>query len=195
MTKTVFWQCLFYALAFYITWPILFSVYLASVDLNGPLGLTLTVAFVAPLQGFNNFLVYIRPRFFHKVATPSQRQLEQEESSTEKTSFSQRIRISSLRFGQPVERRQQSNVHVYLDPSVLIASENDTAKDQVEQRERSGCDFPQKDKSVRFTVGETPLSEVSQEMPDADPERENAGKGSRSKTNLSMPMPSPAELE
>ena len=62
LESQVFWQCLFYVLAFYITWPILFSVYLASVDVNGPLGLTLTVAFVAPLQGFNNFLVFVRPK-------------------------------------------------------------------------------------------------------------------------------------
>ncbi|CAB9527065.1 expressed unknown protein [Seminavis robusta] len=60
--RAVFWQCLFYMLAFYVTWPILFSVYLASVDVHGPLRLTLTVAFVAPLQGFNNWLVYIRPK-------------------------------------------------------------------------------------------------------------------------------------
>lgn len=62
MRSKVFWQCVCYVLAFYITWPILFSVYLASVDVNGPLGLTLTVAFVAPLQGFSNFLVFIRPQ-------------------------------------------------------------------------------------------------------------------------------------
>ena len=62
LESQVFWQCLFYVLAFYITWPILFSAYLASVDVDGPLGLTLTVAFVAPLQGFDNFLVFVRPK-------------------------------------------------------------------------------------------------------------------------------------
>lgn len=62
LEKEVFWQCLFYVLAFYITWPIMFSVYLASVDVNGPLGLTLTIAFLAPLQGFWNALVYLRPK-------------------------------------------------------------------------------------------------------------------------------------
>ena len=68
---TVFWQCLFYVLAFYITWPILFGVYLASVDANGPLWLTLIVAFVAPLQGFNNFLVYVRPKLSSTTTTRS----------------------------------------------------------------------------------------------------------------------------
>ncbi|CAB9503330.1 expressed unknown protein [Seminavis robusta] len=63
MEQAVFWQCLFYVMAFYITWPILFSVYLASLDDKVRIfGLSLTVAFVAPLQGFNNFLVYIRPK-------------------------------------------------------------------------------------------------------------------------------------
>ena len=41
----------FSVLAFYISWPILFSVYLASIDQRRPLGLTVLVAFVAPLQG------------------------------------------------------------------------------------------------------------------------------------------------
>ena len=62
LERDVFRQCFFYTCAFYISWPILFSVYLASVDVKGPFGLTLTVAFVAPLQGFNNFLVYLRPK-------------------------------------------------------------------------------------------------------------------------------------
>lgn len=57
LEKQVFWQCFFYVLAFYTTWPILFAVYLASVDIGGPYGLTMTIAFVVPLQGFNNFLV------------------------------------------------------------------------------------------------------------------------------------------
>lgn len=58
----VFWQCLSYMMAFYSSWPILNAVYLASVDVNGPLGLTLLVAFLAPLQGFNNWCVYMRPK-------------------------------------------------------------------------------------------------------------------------------------
>lgn len=62
LEKDVFWQCVSYVLAFYITWPIMFAVYLASVDIEGPLGLTILVAFVAPLQGFNNFLVFITPK-------------------------------------------------------------------------------------------------------------------------------------
>lgn len=53
LEQEVFWQCVFYVLAFYISWPILFSVYLKSIDVGGPIGLTLTVAFVAPLQGKN----------------------------------------------------------------------------------------------------------------------------------------------
>ena len=62
LEREVFWQCLWYCVAFYVTWPVMFAVYLASVDVNGPLALTLTVAFVAPLQGFSNWLVYVRPK-------------------------------------------------------------------------------------------------------------------------------------
>jgi len=62
MRKEVFWQCCWYVLAFYVTWPIMFCVYLTSIDVGGPYGLAVTVAFVAPLQGFSNFLVYVRPK-------------------------------------------------------------------------------------------------------------------------------------
>ena len=63
LTKTL-WQCLFYTLAFSITWPMVFAVYLESVDMNGYY-IALFYAFVAPLQGFNNFLVYVRPRIMN----------------------------------------------------------------------------------------------------------------------------------
>ena len=44
LEQAVFWQCFYYVLAFYISWPILFAVYLFSIDENGPFGLALTVA-------------------------------------------------------------------------------------------------------------------------------------------------------
>lgn len=71
LLQQVFWQSLFYACAFYVTWSILFSVYLASVDVNGPFGLTMTVAFVAPLQGFSNGLVFIRPQVLRSIKSRS----------------------------------------------------------------------------------------------------------------------------
>jgi hypothetical protein len=40
----------------------MFSVYLGSVDAEGPLRLSMTVAFVTQLQGFSNFLVFVRPQ-------------------------------------------------------------------------------------------------------------------------------------
>jgi len=62
----VFWQAILYTLSFYITWPILFSVYIAATDYTegydkGNYTLPAIVSFVAPLQGFSNFLVYARP--------------------------------------------------------------------------------------------------------------------------------------
>jgi hypothetical protein len=46
----VFYQSLWYVLSFLVSWPILFAMYLASVDVGGPYGLTITIAFLAPLQ-------------------------------------------------------------------------------------------------------------------------------------------------
>jgi hypothetical protein len=56
MEQVVFWQAFFYVFAFYVTWPPMFAVYLASIDEKGPFGLTCLIAVLAPLQGFLNFL-------------------------------------------------------------------------------------------------------------------------------------------
>jgi len=60
-------SAIFYTLSFYITWPIFFSVYIFHRQINkigydkGQFALPAIVSFVAPLQGFTNFLVYIHP--------------------------------------------------------------------------------------------------------------------------------------
>ena len=61
--QMVFWQALFYTVSFYITWPIVLCVYVTGWDFEKKnFGFSVVVALVAPLQGFNNFLVYARPR-------------------------------------------------------------------------------------------------------------------------------------
>lgn len=73
MEKAVFWQCVSYVLAFYITWPLMFSVYLFSIDSNDGLAsfpLAMTVAFAAPLQGFSNSVVYLRTKL-RNAANPN----------------------------------------------------------------------------------------------------------------------------
>ena len=63
LDNRVFWQALFYTLSFYITWKVVFLVYLTGIDtLKDKYGLSVLMAFVSPLQGFNNFLVYVRPK-------------------------------------------------------------------------------------------------------------------------------------
>jgi hypothetical protein len=76
----VFYQCLWYVLSFLISWPILFAVYLASIDVNGPYGFTLIIAMLAPLQGFNNFCVYLRPKLLHWKTVRDKRRKKQQSS-------------------------------------------------------------------------------------------------------------------
>ena len=76
----VFYQCAWYVLSFLISWPILFAVYLASIDVNGPYGLTLIIAMLAPLQGFNNFCVYLRPKLLHWKTVRDKRRKKQKAS-------------------------------------------------------------------------------------------------------------------
>lgn len=63
MRSQVFWQAILYTVSFYVTWPIMLAVYVSGADTrSNSFGFAVLVAFVAPLQGFSNFLVYIRPR-------------------------------------------------------------------------------------------------------------------------------------
>ncbi len=73
MESRVFWQALLYTLSFYITWPIFFSVYIAPTDYTRGYdveryALLAIVSFVAPLQGFTNFLVYAPFLVYQAVA-------------------------------------------------------------------------------------------------------------------------------
>ncbi|CAB9523323.1 expressed unknown protein [Seminavis robusta] len=130
MEQAVFWQCLFYVMAFYITWPIMFAVYLGSVGVNGPLGLALTIAFVAPLSGFTNFLVYIRPKLIGRdngrLSTTSRRRSSQSVRASSSVLVSAVLRmlrrheISTA--DEDVEGQAQIPDHK-MDPSVAIAME------------------------------------------------------------------------
>jgi hypothetical protein len=61
LEKDVFHQCVFYLLAFYVSWPILIIASARSAHIG--YGLVAAVQTLAPIQGFNNCLVYARPRF------------------------------------------------------------------------------------------------------------------------------------
>lgn len=113
MEQAVFWQCLFYVLAFYITWPIVFSVYLASVDIDGPLALTMTVAFVAPLQGFNNFLCFLRPKVKSMINNRS--------SGSSRSSFVARVYTTIMVGANRPHASSGSENDYAMDPSVALA--------------------------------------------------------------------------
>jgi len=59
----VFWQAVLYTMSFYIAYPFLIAIHAFSANSDSnAFTLSATVAFLAPLQGFTNFLVYTRPR-------------------------------------------------------------------------------------------------------------------------------------
>lgn len=131
MIRAVFWQCLFYTLAFYVTWPILFSVYVASVDEDGPFGLAMTVAFVAPLQGFSNCLVYIRPRL---CKSGEYRQSSSTQSSSMRSSL-----FALAGFFTPSGRLSNSNraMRLDLDPSVALALDDSVEESAEKEKDES----------------------------------------------------------
>lgn len=69
LERDVFWQCVLYAVAFCITWPILAVAEIEGNNFDMPMGFWVVVALVGPLQGFNNSLCYFRP--FRRKKTSS----------------------------------------------------------------------------------------------------------------------------
>ena len=112
MERRVFWQALLYTLSFYVTWPIILLVYADSVDIKvNNFWFSLLVAFVAPLQGFSNFLVYVRPRAL---------EIKQFARASRKISA-----IFSTAFGRKDSSEDPDTSSSTVDPSVLIATRPD----------------------------------------------------------------------
>jgi hypothetical protein len=160
LEQAVFWQCFYYVLAFYISWPILFAVYLFSIDVTGPFGLALTVAFVAPLQGFNNFLVYIRPKLMKRT----------EERRARSRSRIQESLASVFRiFDLSTRRSSMWNV----DPSVAMATKNNKDEHVLKKSEESSDDALMQ--SMRCINGLTAAPSIDRVTADVHAAPENEG--------------------
>jgi hypothetical protein len=63
LPRKVFWQGFWYLMCFYASWPIiLVLINIEMGDLYVKFGFLCTALFVAPLQGFLNFIAYTRQR-------------------------------------------------------------------------------------------------------------------------------------
>jgi hypothetical protein len=88
VVRAVFWQCMCYLCAFYISWPLLISTqYQAYNDSSGYIYWCI-VFFLAPSQGFWNFLIYSRPKYLklwrkRKPSSTTTRNAEQSDSGTQ----------------------------------------------------------------------------------------------------------------
>lgn len=61
LKKEVFWQCVSYAAAFGITWPVLCLAEFKGNDMTWPFWFWIIMVMVAPMQGLSNALCYFRP--------------------------------------------------------------------------------------------------------------------------------------
>ena len=89
------------------------------MDEKGPLGLALTVAFVAPLQGFSNFLVYVRPKLLQRGRRTSDKR-----TSPSKVSLAAMMRnVMPNRMSDTFRHRSSDGSFTdrAMDPSVAIA--------------------------------------------------------------------------
>lgn len=69
MMRQVFWQSVFYLASFYLSWPIQIFAFVGGnlfpdTDTILPVWLLILIGTLAPLQGFFNLLVYMRPLVF-----------------------------------------------------------------------------------------------------------------------------------
>ena len=114
----VFWQCISYALAFYITWPLVALNYAFSLDeVVDRYGYTLFVALLTPLQGLANFLVYIRPRWDRYIESKKRNRIETEQ--THSTS-------PPIGATHSTERPSAANLQTWtssMEPSVKMAED------------------------------------------------------------------------
>ena len=121
LERRVFWQAILYTLSFYITWPIWILVYTTGIDFKSEnYWFSIIVAFVAPLQGFNNFLVYIRPRATAMKEVP----LVRRASSLFSTAFFRRHSGQRLQRTDEEIWEDESPLELIqkcVDPSVLIS--------------------------------------------------------------------------
>ncbi|CAB9503332.1 expressed unknown protein [Seminavis robusta] len=149
MEQAVFWQCFLFMLAFYITWPITFSVYLGDIDDKlDNFGLSLTVAFVAPLQGFNNFLVYIRPKLANR-----------QRSTAEVSSMGYLARIWTKVTSIVSSKSHSSSAYGSMDPSAAIALQRDA--DISSLQAQTNTELPIIDESVNSKGGSKIVASIS----------------------------------
>jgi hypothetical protein len=109
LSNMVFKQAMYFVGAFYLTWvPYLVLQYMWSRGTGYNIyGLTLAASTMVPLQGFYNFLVYARPRYFNKDTGLNSLWSGSLTSmrSTMRRTFTRRNMLSLRRTGQESSKR------------------------------------------------------------------------------------------
>lgn len=62
----VFWQCVFYAVAFLLTWPVLIPGIFMASNFDSPFWFFIYAVVVAPMQGLTNAICYFRPYYWKR---------------------------------------------------------------------------------------------------------------------------------
>lgn len=124
LSSRVFWQSIWYLGAFYLTWPPYLALqYMWAADnYFTEYGLILSAGILVPLQGFWNFLVYVRPRHMKQLRkstvelrsqlvsrirsslsrrTSSAQSTTQKRTSSSNQSSSKRVSTPSIGSGEP----------------------------------------------------------------------------------------------
>ena len=107
----VLWQAAFYLSAFYVSYPLLIATNTREATVSSQYWLYLTAITLAPLQGFSNFLVYVRPRvmrWVHRSRADRKRRLRRSQqtrgSSTDSAISEESLPTTTTTSPSPVYR-------------------------------------------------------------------------------------------
>jgi len=126
LERRVFWQCVSFAMAFYITWPLIFLNYAMGLDFElDSYAYTLIVATLAPLQGFNNWLVYVRPRWASYMENRKKQRIKAQKQSEARASSSQDsdTMVSKMETPASLSHSTAYAWNASMEPSVMIAAD------------------------------------------------------------------------
>lgn len=143
MATVVFWQAMFYLIAFMISWPaILGGVIKGGIDGSVPYWFGFFMAFVAPIQGFVNGLVYFHSRIYSQyqvvltnegtssgttsaIKDTEPKEGTKEPEATEDTGVEQQVINLEVPEGPLKEASSSFALTDIMDPCYMIAFEED----------------------------------------------------------------------
>jgi hypothetical protein len=151
LEKEVFWQSVFYLSAFWISWPILIVSNVKSD--NGVYPFWVAVMLLAPIQGFSNFLVYVRPRILRRFRQRKRQKINTTLDTHTSSSSSGGFLRQSVTLINPLLDRmrrwwRRPREEDFVDPEITMAQDLVQSEHGSEESAQHGRHRPTEDNIV-----------------------------------------------